>query len=85
MRKESHDFDSYLGSLDRLVAFEIVLVDRRNEIMCFGCVFFNTIVKKIDDFSRFPLIAILFPLFWVPIQFIAVIKLRVLVVFSGEL
>ena len=44
-RKEHHNFDSYLGFQDHLVSFDPVLVDCRNEIMCFGCVFVNTVVE----------------------------------------
>ena len=44
-RKESHYFDSYLVLRDRLVCFEHISVDCHNEITCFNCVFFNTIVE----------------------------------------
>ena len=45
MRKESHDFDGYLGLRYHLVRFEPILVDCCNEITCFSCVFVNTIVE----------------------------------------
>ena len=51
-RKESRNFDSYLGSQDCLILFEPISVDCRNEITRFGCVFVNTIVENEFDGFR---------------------------------